>query len=101
MLVTNIFVNNLSFISAGRGGLSVHNRSQRRAVCDIPGSVGAVVDGVLEETDIGPTIREITMEAETRGVAIGPNPSSSTIVRELINRYDHLVEDRNEMDGVG
>lgn len=101
VLVTNIFVDNLTFITASRSSLGVHDCSQRRAVCDVPSSVGAVVDGVLEETDIGPSIREVTMEAKTGGVAIGPNPSPSAVVRELIDGDDHLVEDRHQMNGVG
>lgn len=98
VLVTNVLVDNFAFITTGRSRLRIHDGVQRRAISNISGRVGTVVDGILEKSGIGPTHLEVTMEAKTAGITISPDPSASTIVRELINGDDHLVEDGDEMD---
>ena len=105
VLVTNIFVDNLSRVAAGVGRSLVHERSEVRAVSDVTGGVGTLgsVDELLQslKTGVGPSVLEITVETTTSGITVGEDPSTRTIVGELINGDEHLVEDGDKMNGMG
>ena len=80
--------------------LLVEVRGERGTVHDVPVRVGAVVDGVLEEIDV-PTVLEVAVVSVARGVSVGEDPSAGSPEVEVVHGDQHLVEERDELDGVG
>ena len=69
-----------------------------RAVCDIAVHIRTVVDGTLEEVDVGPPHGEIAVQAIARVVAVGPDPRSRAVVGEVLGVDEHFVEQRYDVN---
>lgn len=101
MAETNVLVDNRHLGLASRGGLVVDVWLENSTVVDDSVRLeSARVKGRLEDVDV-PAVGEVGVETVAGRVSIRKRPRRSVLVeREVADREDPLVEQRDEVDGV-
>lgn len=101
MAETNVLVDNRHLGLASRGGLVVDVRLKSSTVVDNSVRLESTcVEGRLEDVDV-PAVSEVGVETVTGRVSIRKCPRRSVLVeREVADREDPLVKQRDEVDGV-
>ncbi len=95
-----VFGDDLGLENACVRGSLVEVGGERGTVHDVSDNIRTLVDGVLQEVAV-PAVLEVTVMAVTGSVSIREDPSARPPVVELVDGGHHLIEQRDELDGVG